>query len=258
MIHTFPQNSEQWEDARKGKLTSSKVGHWLIAEPRLTLNKEQVIDQLIGLGIPHKKSAKAGDLASLLPDDVRLANQGYLKGDQAARRRMMCQLIGEEEGKSWTEEWTGNRYTDHGNETEPVACESFELETGLKATPIGFVSLGDFPIGASPDRMVYQNDADPPIGILEVKCKTPTVHVETLVEGKLPPEHEMQVHFQMVVCGVSQAWFYAYSPDMQSLTIHIEANDLTERIKRGINAFDRDYTLFRGEHLSRIQLSVEC
>jgi hypothetical protein len=254
MIHTFPQNSEAWEAARRGKLTSSKAGQWLVAQPSLTLTKPNITSRLDALGIAYKKSALVPELAALLPSDVREANQGYLKKDAEARRNIMCQLIGEEEGKSWAETFTGNRFTDYGNETEPIACESFELETGLETKPIGFVSLDGYPFGASPDRMVYRQGDAAPLGILEVKCKSPTHHVEMLVANQLPNEHRMQVHYQMVICGVEQAWFYGYSPDMRSLTIHVTADSFTRRLKDSLIAFDREYKAFRAEHLPKIIL----
>lgn len=252
MIHNVDQNSEEWEKLRRGKLTASEAGEWLIAEPKLTLNKDEICAILTEKCILHKKSAKVGDLAKLLPQEIIDANQGFLKKDQEARRATMCRMLGKELSTPMVDEWTGNRFTDFGHAFEDEACGSFEIETGYQTKKVGFVTLDGFEhFGCSPDRYVY--DGDKPIGVLEVKCK-PLDHSKMVIDGILPQEHRIQVHFQMAVTGLERAFFYAYSPDMQSLLIDVYADGLTKLIERALVKFDADYTTFREENLPKLKI----
>jgi|DEB0MinimDraft_6_1074348.scaffolds.fasta_scaffold07970_6 hypothetical protein len=252
MIHNVDQNSEAWENLRRGKLTASQVGEWLVADPKLTLKGTEIKSILDELEIPHKKSSLVGELAKLLPANIVADNQGYLAKDLAARRKTMCRMIGQE-FSSHANEWMGNNATDFGNAFEDEACSKFEIETGFATEKIGFVTLDGFNyFGASPDRMVYSADKKSVLGPLEVKCK-PEAHAETVINGILPPEHRLQVHFQMVLTGCEQAWFYAYSPDMESLIVPVQADGLTRKMEQAMVKFDAEYSAFREEHLPKLK-----
>ena len=251
IIHNaVDQNDHAWEELRKGVLTASKVGEWLIAEPKVNLTKPEIIKILKEADIPHKTAMKVGELGDLLPD-----REQYLeipKGAQSAKHAMMCALMGEKLATSFVDPWTGNGYTDYGHEMEQEACDSFAMETGMELQKVGFCIADSGPFGCSPDRLIYRGDD--PIGVLEVKCKSPKVHVETVIAGVLPFEHAMQVHFQLAVTDLPVAYFYSYSPDMQPLMIEVKPNALTARVRAGMQAFERDYKEFQNQHLGKVQL----
>ena len=104
--------------------------------------------------------------------------------------------------------------------------------------------------GCSPDRYVYDGIA--PIGVLEVKCR-PIEHVRLVIEGILPPEHRLQVHFQMAVTGLDQSFFYAYSPDMKPLLVHVTADRYTDKVKESLVKFNEDYLEFRSINLPKLR-----
>lgn len=251
MIHNLDQGSEAWDMIRRGKLTASEAGDWLVSEPKLQLTKEEISERLTEAGIPHKKSAKVGDLAALLPDGIVRANMGFLKKEQEARYGTMCRILCKELSTTWTEEWTGNKFTDFGHAFEDEACTAFELETGYETKKVGFVTLDGFDyFGCSPDR--YVHDGIEPIGVLEVKCR-PIDHARLVIEGILPPEHKLQVHFQMAITGLDQAFFYAYSPDMKPLLVNVAADRFTEKVKESLIKFNDDYLEFRSINLPKLR-----
>lgn len=255
MIHDVQQNSEAWECLRRGRLTASEAGEWLVAEPKLTLTKSEICTELDRLQTDYKKAAKVGDLAALLPPAIIQANQGFLKKDQEARQDTMCRMLGQELSTTINEEWAGNRFTDFGNAFEDEACAAFEIQTGYTLKKVGFVTLDGFDyFGCSPDRYVY-DDAGEPLGVLEVKCK-PIEHSRIVINGALPKEHRMQVHFQMAITGLDRAWFYAYSPDMKALTVEVPADEFTQRILDALETFDRDYRAFRDLNLPKLKISA--
>lgn len=252
MIHDIEQGSDAWDQIRRGKLTASEAGEWLLALPTLTLTKEKISERLSELCISHKKSAKVGDLAMLLPMEIIEANQGYLKKDQEARHNTMCRMLGRELSLSQGDEFMGNRFTDFGHNYEDEAASAFEIETGLTTKKVGFVTLDGYDsFGCSPDRYVY--DGDTPVGVLEIKCK-PLDHSKIVIEGRLPPEHRIQVHFQMACSGFDRAWFYAFSPDMKPLNVEISANGTTTLMLRALATFDDDYRIFRDTNLPKLRL----
>lgn len=250
MIHDVEQNSEQWMELRRGKLTASEAGEWLIDTPRLTLNKDQIMNVLEEHKVTYKKSAKVGELAEMLPCRVVSQNTEYSKKSSEARQNAMCRMISKELG-SVTASFMGNIYTDFGHSFEDEAVRDFELRTGLKCVKVGFVTIeGLAHVGMSPDRYVYDSDHDF-LGVLEIKCK-PEAHAKILIQGVLPAEHKIQVHFQMAISGADKAYFYAYSPDMKSLLVEVYRDEYTENLETALILFNAEYEAFRSENLPKL------
>jgi len=253
MIHYCLQNSEEWEALRRGKLTASEAGDWLLAESKLNLTGDQIKAKLDELGIAYKKSSTVGVLTSLLPAEVINDNQGYLKKDLEARQAAMYRMITRELG-TVTSAWTGNRFTDFGNEFEDEAASEFELRTGFICEKVGFVTLDGYDyIGCSPDRYVYSADKSTFLGPLEIKCK-PEGHAKMVIEDIMPDDHKLQLHFQMVMSGSNKGFFFGYSPDMQPLMKVVYADSYTSRLEESLIRFNEDYKAFRAVNLPKIQV----
>jgi len=81
---------------------------------------------------------------------------------------------------------------ERGKRLEAIARNSYELETGNLVKTVGFCELDEF-IGCSPDGFVEDK------GLVEIKCKNDPNYARYLYDGKIDPEHYMQMQFQMFV-----------------------------------------------------------
>ena len=87
-----------------------------------------------------------------------------------------------------------NANLDRGHLLEPMARDSYEIETGVPVVEVGFCELDEF-IGASPDGMVGED------GLAEIKCKDDSNFVRYLLDKKIDTAHEWQMQMQMWVTG---------------------------------------------------------
>jgi len=111
-------------------------------------------------------------------------------------------LTGEPQG------FDGNKATEWGHEQEPFAVKAYEARTGLVCTEVGFCDHPTEPrVGGSPDRLVGDD------GGLEVKCPFNTrVHLEYVLGGCLPDEHEAQVQGHIWINNKKWWDFCSYDP----------------------------------------------
>lgn len=96
-----------------------------------------------------------------------------------------------------------------GREMEHQAVQKYELVNVVDTERIGFVTTDDGLIGASPDRLVGDD------GMLEIKCPTPTVHVEYLLAGVgASKAYKAQVQGQLMVTEREWSDTLSYCPAM--------------------------------------------
>lgn len=135
------------------------------------------------------------------------------------------------------DEFAGNRFTERGSEYEPEAREAFcAAFPSLNVRKVSFVLSDDGVSGCSPDSIIVGPDGQPCAG-LEIKCKTPTVHVETVLEGVLPSDFRAQVHGSMAICKVNQWHFWSYFPGMKPFHIVVERDEFTAKVQNALAAF---------------------
>ena len=138
-------------------------------------------------------------------------------GESASRRNLRLKLA--------TERLTGipvetykNAAMEYGNDTEGLARLAYEAHTGNLVEETGFIKHPEVQwCGGSPDGLI---DHD---GGFEAKCPyNSTVHVETLMNGGIPPEHVPQVQGLMWITG-RQWWdFVSFDPRMPAhLQLHV-------------------------------------
>lgn len=104
----------------------------------------------------------------------------------------------------------GNAYTRHGHETEPKARELYTIGSALPVSQVGFLRRGR--IGCSPDALV--GEPDPRVvadGGAEIKCKRGDIHIEVLLTGVVPIEHQKQIQTSMYVTGREWWDFVCYT-----------------------------------------------
>lgn len=123
-----------------------------------------------------------------------------------AMRRMVRDAHGAEP------EFTGNAATEYGTFHEKGAIQDFEMSTGMKVEPAGFVTHSDW-LGASPDGYVGAT------GLIEVKCPYGQRDKETPVfkSAKEQMHYWAQMQIQMFVTGRDHCWFWQWAPNGQAL-----------------------------------------
>jgi putative phage-type endonuclease len=150
-------------------------------------------------------------------------------------------------------EFEGNKWTDRGNELEPVARESFESISGADVHQVGFCTRNDELVGCSPDGLIVDTGGDYVSG-LEIKCPAPRKHVQYIRKGELPDEYKAQVHGGMAVTGLNEWHFFSFCPGVQPLWLPVQRDDFTETLSEALDTFIAEYAVTREELLPMLQL----
>ncbi len=195
------QGSEQWNSLRRGKLTASNA------------------DKILTPG---------GKLSA--------ASRGY-----------MMALIAECFATPDYEQWGGNKFTDWGKAWEPVARVAFMRHLDIIGHPhrmmaleeVGFCLMDSGVVGCSPDGLLA--DDGRLVAGLEIKCPTIEKHGKYVIEGTLPTEYKAQVHFSMLVTGLSQWHFFSFFPGLMPLHIVEEQNSYTDQLLEATKEFVSEY-----------------
>lgn len=184
MTKNHEQKSEEWYEARKGRITGSVVGAILGLAPYMT--REDVLRQMVR-------------------DYHGAAN-----------------------------EFETNPAIGWGVANEATATAMFELETGKKVSPVGFLPFGDR-YGASPDGLIGGH------AVFECKCPFSArkeAKFKTLAEQ---PHYVAQLEFEMKAAGVNKAYFWQWSPHGHSLTEYDSCQSWWDAALPELDAFWSEY-----------------
>jgi predicted phage-related endonuclease len=138
------------------------------------------------------------------------------KGEMKMRTKYMRQLAAETLIGRSAASFAGNVYTAMGTRTEPMARELLAEELGVPILETGVIRNHDIGLSCSPDGLLGDDE------MAEYKCCLPTVQIERLEKGVLPPEYVLQVQGSLLVTGRKACWFQSYSPDLPRLVIRVE------------------------------------
>lgn len=126
-----------------------------------------------------------------------------------------------------------NGHMERGKIVEPEALEHYEFTREVKLRQVAFVRNGDK--GCSPDALVGED------GGLEFKGASAHVQIERLEKGVLPPEHRVQVHGSIFVCG--RAWwdFGSYCPGLPVFVVRVHRDEAVIReLAEAIDQFNEE------------------
>ena len=150
-------------------------------------------------------AARIGRVTASRIDDMMAKTKS---GPSASRKNLAAQLM--------LERVTGQREDGFvsaamkfGLEQEPLARLAYSIHTGLDIEEVGFI---DHPTiarsGASPDGLVGTD------GLIEIKCPNTATHVAWAIAGVIPPEHILQLHWQLACTGRKWNDFVSFDPRM--------------------------------------------
>ena len=112
-------------------------------------------------------------------------------------------------GEPLEEESFQSPWMELGCEIEPEAVKAFEFQTGYTTKEVGFVTTDDGLIGASPDRLVLNDNGDV-IGTLEVKSVAPQTQISLLLDQNIGQKYRVQMAGQLYVCEVETSWICSH------------------------------------------------
>lgn len=136
------------------------------------------------------------------------------KGQPSKQRtKYMYQLAGERLTGKKEETYQSYAMT-RGIEMEEEARLVFEMDHKVEIKQVGFCTSDCGRYGFSPDGIVDGAG-------WEVKCPSLAVHVEYLLNKKLPTTYFQQVQGSLFVSGFEEWWFESYYPDMPSLELRV-------------------------------------
>lgn len=139
------------------------------------------------------------------------------------------------------QEFMGNKFTEWGNEWEPVARQWFADNVDPNVKEVGFCGRADgAPVGCSPDGLIVDAQGNYIQG-LEIKCPQVDTHVGYLMEAKLPDAYKLQVHGSMAVTGLNKWHFVSFFPELPALWLTVERDEFTEKVSAALDQFVIDY-----------------
>lgn len=175
------QRSEEWFQARLGKVTASKLS------------------------------------------DVMATTKS---GESAYRRTYRHQLVTERLTGKQTEIYI-NQAMQHGMDTEDEARDFYVFKYA-DVEEVGFIDHPTIDMaGASPDGLVGTD------GLIEIKCRQPQNHTETLISHQIPSRYKLQMYWQMACTGRKWCDYVSYCPsfpeNLKMVVIRLHWDD--EQIK---------------------------
>lgn len=168
-------------------------------------------------------------------------------GESSSRRNYRAELVLErltgeplESFKSSAMAW--------GNETEDLARTTYMLTYDIEVQQVGFAQHDTLMAGASPDGLIGTD------GGLEIKCRIPANHIESLKLGRMPLEHKAQVQGNMWIFD-RKWWDYLsfdprFPPNAQMLVDRIQRDDeyikmLEAHVRQFLDEVDEDVEFVR-------------
>ena len=135
-----------------------------------------------------------------------------------------------------------NEHMRRGLEREPEARDLYSETKSVEVTQVGLIQRRPF-IHHSPDGLVGDD------GMIEIKCVIPSVHVETIVTGRVPAAYRKQVQWGLA-CKRQYCDFVSYCPEIKSRPLYIIR---VERDDTLIKEMDEAADLFLREMLTIIK-----
>ncbi len=148
-------------------------------------------------------------------------------GHGKMRKNLMYRLAGEILSGTKYESYR-NEHMDRGVEQEAEARSMYELMTNQSVVQVGLMKESEHK-HVSPDGLVD------PDGSIEIKCTIPSVHVETIIMDRVPPEYIKQCQWCLHIAQRKWIDFISYSPLVIDRPIWIKRVDRDEKLIKELN-----------------------
>ena len=140
-----------------------------------------------------------------------------------------------------------------GVDLEPVARDYYQRATNAEVEQIGFVECDDygFMLGYSPDGFVGEQ------GLLEIKCPSPAVHLDTLLNGSIDGAYILQMQGGMLATGREWCDFVSFSEGLALKPIRVHRdNVIIGKIMEAGQQFEELVMIAIVEHRELIELGA--
>ena len=167
--------------------------------------------------------ARLGKVTASKLSDVMATTKS---GESAYRRTYRHQLVTERLTGKQTEIYI-NQAMQHGMDTEDEARDFYVFKYA-DVEEVGFIDHPTIDMaGASPDGLVGTD------GLIEIKCRQPQNHTETLISHQIPSRYKLQMYWQMACTGRKWCDYVSYCPsfpeNLKMVVIRLHWDD--EQIK---------------------------
>ena len=167
--------------------------------------------------------ARLGKVTASKLSDVMATTKS---GESAYRRTYRHQLVTERLTGKQTEIYI-NQAMQHGIDTEDEARDFYVFKYA-DVEEVGFIDHPTIDMaGASPDGLVGDD------GLIEIKCRQPQNHTETLISHQIPSRYKLQMYWQMACTGRKWCDYVSYCPSfpesLKMVVIRLQWDD--EQIK---------------------------
>lgn len=159
--------------------------------------------ELLEQGSPEWLAARLGRATASRFSDIQATTKAGT--ESSSRRNYRAELVIERLTGTPLESFSSGAMA-WGQETEELARLAYSLHTGSDVDLTGFFTHESLMAGASPDGLVGDE------GTIEIKCKIPANHIETLKLGKMPQKHMAQVQGQLWITGRRWCDFISFDP----------------------------------------------
>lgn len=163
-------------------------------------------------------------------------------GEAATRADYRIQLSLERLLGKPCEDDFSSKYTDQGQDREPLARMAYEIQTDLTVMESPFVYLPNIMAGCSVDGFVEDSGR---YGIWEAKCPKSKTHFKYLIDNRVPPTYQSQVLHNLLITGAEFVDFVSFDPDMP------------EKLQLFVFRWERDESLIRAYEVELLQFLAE-
>lgn len=185
---------------------------------------------------PEWFAVRAGKVtASRINDVMATLKSG---GEAATRKNYRAQLVCERLTGAVQESFT-NAAMQWGTDNEPHARSAYEFIYDRKVDEVGFIDHHTIKMaGASPDGLIGD-------GLVEIKCPNTATHIEWMLAGVVPSEHQNQMLWQMDCANGMFCDFVSYDPrlppDLQLFVIRFDRDQKRiEELRAAVEVFNSE------------------
>lgn len=163
----------------------------------------------------HLTGSRMKDAMSYLKQSEKDREAGKPRESTDKRKKLIIEILAERMTGDIVPKYV-TQAMQRGTDEEPKAKAAYEAATGRIVTDIGFCQHPTIEfLGASPDGLVGD-------GLIEIKCPNTSTHLQWILDGVVPDEHQPQMILQCAVTRRGWCDFVSYDsrlPEPQQLFV---------------------------------------